>query len=72
VKREVIEFAHWVLSLHNYMQHAKRQKTKILLQLDDESGIINQYRQRLLQRRVHAHDNMEEMNLVSQRAHVGT
>jgi hypothetical protein len=52
--------------------YAKRQKKKILLQLDDQSGIINQYGQRLLQRRVHAHDNMEKMNLVSQRAHVGT
>jgi hypothetical protein len=71
VKREVIGFAHQVLSLHNSMQNAKRQKNKkILLQLDDESGIKNQYRQRLLQRRVH--DDMEEMNLVSQRAHVGT
>ncbi len=52
------------------MQQGK--KKKILLQLDDQSGIINQYGQRLLQRRVHAHDDMEKMNLVSQRAHVGT
>jgi hypothetical protein len=51
------------------MQKGKKNK-KILLQLDDESGIKNQYRQRLLQRQVH--DDMEEMNLVSQRAHVGT
>ncbi len=46
----------------------KRQKARILLQLDDESGIVNQYRQRLLQRRVQVQQkNMAEWCLQGER-----